>query len=94
VGWVFFRAKTLTGALYVLGQMFSADTGALLLSPTEIALAMATLLVAIAEEYGSFLTRLGSSPLWLRTAATVMALLAIELFTASDRTIPFVYFQF
>jgi alginate O-acetyltransferase complex protein AlgI len=94
VGWVFFRAKTLSGALYVLGQMFSGQTGTLLLSPLQIELAIATLVVALAEEYGSALTRLGYSPLWVRTAATVIALLSIELFTASDRTIPFVYFQF
>ena len=94
VAWVFFRAENPRGALYVVGQMFSGTTGALLLSPIEVELAMATLLVALAEEYGGLLTRLGSSPLWVRTAATVVALLAIELFTASDRTIPFVYFQF
>ena len=95
VGWVFFRAKTLSGALYVVGQMFSGGNGSRLLGPVEVNLALAALLVALAEEYGGVLTRLGSqSPLWLRTAATVAALLAIELFTASDRTIPFVYFQF
>ncbi len=94
VGWVFFRAKTLSGALYVVGQMFSGKPGTQLLSGPEIKLAVAALLVAIAEEYGSVLTRLTSSPLWVRTAATVAALLAIELFTASDQTIPFVYFQF
>jgi alginate O-acetyltransferase complex protein AlgI len=94
VGWVFFRARTLSGALYVVREMFSGRTGILLLSPIEIELAIATLLVAIGEEYGSVLTRLGTSPLWVRTAATVAALLSIELFTASDRTIPFVYFQF
>jgi D-alanyl-lipoteichoic acid acyltransferase DltB (MBOAT superfamily) len=95
VGWVFFRAKTLSGALYVVSQMFSGESGSWLLGPVEINLALAALLVALAEEYWSVLTRLGSqAPLWVRTAATVAALLAIELFTASDRTIPFVYFQF
>src|SRR5579863_8090419 len=31
IGWVFFRAKTLSGALYVVGQMFSSTTGTMLL---------------------------------------------------------------
>jgi hypothetical protein len=75
--------------------MFSGGSGSWLLGPVEIDLALAALAVALAEEYGGVLTRLGSSsPLWVRTAATIAALLAIELFTASDRTIPFVYFQF
>jgi hypothetical protein len=34
------------------------------------------------------------SPAWARTAAVVLVLLAIELFSATDQTIPFVYFQF
>ena len=57
-------------------------------------LALATLVVALAEEYGGLLTRLTQCPAWVRTAAVVMALLAIELFTASDQSLPFVYFQF
>jgi alginate O-acetyltransferase complex protein AlgI len=95
VGWVFFRAKTLSGALDVVGRMFSGGMGNRLLAPVEIDLAVAALAVALAEEYGGVLTRFGTqAPLWARTAATVAALLAIELFTASDRAIPFVYFQF
>jgi alginate O-acetyltransferase complex protein AlgI len=94
VGWVFFRAKTLAAAVFVIGQMFSRNTGASLLSPLQLKLIVATLAVALAEEYGGALTRLTASPLWVRTAATVVALMAIELFTASDQSIPFVYFQF
>jgi alginate O-acetyltransferase complex protein AlgI len=94
IGWVFFRAKTLGIALFVIGQMFSPQAGKSLLSALDFKLALAALLVALAEEYGSVLTRLAESPLWVRTAATVVALLAIELFTATDRSIPFVYFQF
>ena len=94
VGWVFFRAKTLAAALFVSGQMFSASPGASLMTQTQIMLAITALAVALAEEYGTALTRLTASPLWVRTAATAVALLAIELFTASDSSIPFVYFQF
>ena len=94
VGWVFFRAKTLPAALFVIGQMFSGTAGASVLSTGQIALASASLLVALAEEYRHVLTRLAEAPMWARTAAAVVTLLAIELFTASDQSIPFVYFQF
>ncbi len=94
IGWVFFRAKTLAAALFVVGQMFTRTAGELMLTPIQIKLAVATLAVALAEEYGGLLTRLTVSPAWVRTVAVVMALLAIELFTASDQSLPFVYFQF
>jgi len=94
IGWVFFRAKTFGAAAFVIGQMFSGMAGESLFSTTQVVLILATLAVALAEEYKGALTRLTASPLWIRTAATMVALLAIELFTASDQSIPFVYFQF
>ncbi|MGD1071723.1 MAG: MBOAT family O-acyltransferase [Bryobacteraceae bacterium] len=94
IGWVFFRAKSFGAAAFVMGQMFSSVRGVSLLSPVEWQLAFATLLIALGEEYGHVLTRLAQSPAWVRTAAAVIALLAIEIFTASDQSIPFVYFQF
>jgi D-alanyl-lipoteichoic acid acyltransferase DltB (MBOAT superfamily) len=94
IGWVFFRAKTFAAAAFAIGQMFSGTAGESLLSTTQVVLITVTLVVALAEEYEGALTRLSASPLWIRTAATVAALLAIELFTASDQSIPFVYFQF
>ncbi len=95
IGWVFFRAKTLTAALFVIGQMFTgAATASGLLSPWQYRLATLTLAIALAEEYGQWLTRLSQSSTWVRTAAAVIALLVIELFTATDLSIPFVYFQF
>ena len=95
VGWVFFRAKTLTAAMFVIGQMFTAHaTGLSLLSSWQWRLAILTLGIAVAEEYWQWLTRLAQAPGWVRTAAAVIALLVIELFTATDQSIPFVYFQF
>jgi len=94
IGWVFFRAKTFAAAAFVIGQMFSKTMGTSVLSTTQLLLILATLAIALAEEYKAVLTRLTESPLWLRTAATVVALLALELFTASEQSIPFVYFQF
>jgi D-alanyl-lipoteichoic acid acyltransferase DltB (MBOAT superfamily) len=94
VGWVFFRARGLQTAVYVLRQMVSAVPGRSLLDPWQWRLAVATLALAIAEEYWQTISRLASSPAWVRTAAAVAALLAIELFSATDQNIPFVYFQF
>ena len=95
VGWVFFRAKTLAAALFVLGQMIStvARTFAARARGSGV-WRFCRLLIALAEEYRGMLTRLTVSPAWARTVAVVVALLAIELFSATEQTIPFVYFQF
>ncbi|MCU1329542.1 MAG: rane bound O-acyl transferase, family protein [Bryobacterales bacterium] len=94
VGWVFFRAKGLPAALFVLREMFAGVAGTSLLTGANLWLALAALGVALAEEYGQALGRLANGPVWVRTTAAVLALLALELFTASDLAIPFVYFQF
>jgi alginate O-acetyltransferase complex protein AlgI len=94
IGWVFFRAKGLPAALFVIAQMFTGDAGANLLTGATLWLAVAALAVALAEEYGQVLGRLADGPVWVRTVAAVAALLALELFTATDLAIPFVYFQF
>jgi hypothetical protein len=65
-----------------------------LLSPWQFGLATLTLVLALTEEYWPWVERLAQSSLWVRTSAAVIALLVIELFTATDLSIPFVYFQF
>lgn len=94
VGWVFFRAHTFAAARFVLGEMVSSSLGHSLLTPLQWQMAAFALIVALAEEYGGMLTRLADSPAWARTLVAVAALLAIELFSATEQTIPFVYFQF
>ena len=94
VGWVFFRAKTLAAATYVISQMFSRVRGQSLLGTWQWRLAILAFAIALAEEYGGWVTKLNLSSGWVRTTVAVLALLAIELFTATDQTIPFVYFQF
>jgi alginate O-acetyltransferase complex protein AlgI len=96
VGWVFFRAKTLSAALFVLQQMVAvgADHGRSLLGPWQWRLAVIALIIAIGEEYRGLWTRFTLAPAWARTVAVVVALLAIEVFSATDQSIPFVYFQF
>ena len=94
LGWVFFRAKTLK-TLYAIGQMFRPhEFGVSMLSSVQIHLAVAALAIALAEEYNGVLTKLSQAPAWARTVAAMLALMAIELFTATDQSIPFVYFQF
>ena len=94
VGWVFFRAGTLSSAFLVIGQMFSRMPGRSLMGPWQWRLALATLAIAIAEENYEVLTRLTLAPAWARMLAAVVALLLIEIFSATDQTIPFIYFQF
>jgi alginate O-acetyltransferase complex protein AlgI len=96
IGWVFFRATTFAGASYVIHQMFSFATPRAhsILTPLQWRLAIGTLLIAIAEEYAGAWTKLTEAPAWLRTTIAVLAILAIEIFSASDQAVPFVYFQF
>jgi alginate O-acetyltransferase complex protein AlgI len=94
LGWVLFRAGTLGRAGFIFGQMFSRSSGEMIWSPWQLRLAILALLLGLAEEYGNALTRLTEAPGWVRAAAAVLVLLAIELFTASESAIPFVYFQF
>src|SRR5664279_2932374 len=50
VGWVFFRAADLRQRVQVLGQMFTAGGGHVLLEPWHLGLAALVLIVAIGEE--------------------------------------------
>jgi alginate O-acetyltransferase complex protein AlgI len=94
IGWVWFRAATFTDASFVLGQMFSRSSGQFLWSAWQLRLALFVFALGLAEEYGGVFTRFAQAPAWVRGAVAVLALLAIEIFTASDTAIPFVYFQF
>jgi alginate O-acetyltransferase complex protein AlgI len=94
IGWVFFRVKTFGGASYVIGQMFSRGLGHSVLHAWDWRLAGFAAVIAVAEEWYSAVTRFMLSWRWARAVAAVILLLAIELFSASDQPIPFVYFQF
>lgn len=94
IGWVFFRAKTVPGAVFVLSQMVSPVKGASLMTPWHWRLAALSLLVALGEEYGGWLGRLEVSPVWARASAIALGLLIIEIFGVTGEQIPFVYFQF
>jgi alginate O-acetyltransferase complex protein AlgI len=94
VGWVFFRAGTLHSAFLIIGQMVSPIRGHSLMGVWQWRLALLTLGLAIAEEYWGALTQLTQASAWTRAVAAVAALIVIEVFSAADQPIPFIYFQF
>ena len=94
VGWVFFRAKTLASAVFVVGQMFSRIPGALVAHSVAMASGDS---VAGGCAGGGISRAAFAAHIFARVGANCggdVALLAIELFSATDQTIPFVYFQF
>jgi len=100
VGWVFFRAGTLGDSWFVLAQMFSgAARGSITIIPVWLRyLTLAALAIAIAEERWNWIDRLPSRRSWGATlgyaCAAIALLFCAELFGVSDKTVPFVYFQF
>ncbi len=89
VGWVFFRAKTMAAATYIIHEMLQPVAGPTLFTKWHWYLAAFTLLMALVKDnFGSALAERWRAP------AVVLLLLAIELFGVTDRHLPFVYFQF
>jgi D-alanyl-lipoteichoic acid acyltransferase DltB (MBOAT superfamily) len=89
IGWVFFRARTLPAAAYVIHQLLQPKLGQSLFTPWHWRLAALTLAIALVKEYSNV-----QLPGWLRAPAIVLLLLTIEIFGVTDRHLPFVYFQF
>ena len=95
IGWVFFRAASFPDASYVLGQMFNRQLQGKFLISTQLSrLALLTLVLAIAEEKWNWFERLSRAPMLLFATVVTLSLLLVELFSVTDITIPFVYFQF
>jgi alginate O-acetyltransferase complex protein AlgI len=90
IGWIFFRAKTLPSAIFVIHQLLQpAVPGQTLFTPWHWYLAAFTLVLALIKEHSNLQIR-G----WMRVPAIVIMLLAIEILGVTDRHLPFVYFQF
>ncbi|MBS1828675.1 MAG: MBOAT family protein [Acidobacteria bacterium] len=83
VGWVFFRARTLGDAWFVLGEMMGASGG-------EWAV---PLWLAALAGFGLLLPLRAVRERWM-VAYGLVLLLILELFGVTDLTVPFVYFQF
>lgn len=94
IGWVFFRAATLHDSLQVLGQMFHAPPGHMLLGPWYLRLAGLSLVLAILEETTGWFDALAKAPAWAYAAVLALLLLSVELVGVSETAVPFIYFQF
>jgi D-alanyl-lipoteichoic acid acyltransferase DltB (MBOAT superfamily) len=90
VGWVLFRAQSFPDAFGVLRAMFAGGSGAALLTPALLGLALAAFAIEIAWERGLP----ERAPPALRGAAYVALLLALELASDPGPPAQFVYFKF
>jgi alginate O-acetyltransferase complex protein AlgI len=93
IGWVFFRAATLSDSLYVIHQMF-AWHGRPLVPISLVCLVALSLVFAILEEKFEWIERLARGPAWAFAAVVITLLLSVELIGVTEKAVPFVYFQF
>jgi len=93
IGWVFFRAATLSDSLYVIHQMF-AWHGRPLVPIWLVCLVALSLVFAILEEKFEWIERLARGPAWAFAAVVITLLLSVELIGVTEKAVPFVYFQF
>jgi alginate O-acetyltransferase complex protein AlgI len=94
IGWVFFRAATLSDSAYVIGQMFSWHGRGILIPAWLGVLLALSLAIALFEERFAWIERLAKGPAWAYVAAVVALLFSVELIGVTEKAIPFVYFQF
>jgi len=89
-----FRAPDLSAALFTWGEMFHGGASASMLSLTHIELAILTLVLAILEEWKQWFETTVRSSQFAYAAALAMLLASLEMFSVTERSIPFFYFQF
>ncbi|HEV2688778.1 MAG TPA: MBOAT family O-acyltransferase [Bryobacteraceae bacterium] len=89
-----FRAPGLKEAWFALQQMFAGARGESLLTPWHFGLAGCALVLAILEEWREWFERLVRGPVWAYGAVLAMLLAALEMFSMTERSVPFFYFQF
>jgi D-alanyl-lipoteichoic acid acyltransferase DltB (MBOAT superfamily) len=94
IGWVFFRAADLRQSGQVLGQMFNGGHSHSLLLHWHLHLAVLALILAIAEEKQEWFERLADAPALVYASGLALVLFVVEVFGATDASIPFIYFQF
>jgi D-alanyl-lipoteichoic acid acyltransferase DltB (MBOAT superfamily) len=94
IGWVFFRAGTLTDSASIIYQMFSNFHGSSMLQHRHIAMIVISLVIALLEEKWQVIEQITEGPIWVKATAFTSIAMVIELFGVIDQTIPFVYFQF
>ena len=89
-----FRAPGLPEGWFSLRQMIAGPPGESLLTPWHFGLIGCALLLAILEESNEWFERIAAGPLWAYGAVLAMFLAALELFSMTERSVPFFYFQF
>lgn len=94
IGWVFFRAGTLTDSVAVIRQMFTGARGTLLLEHRHFLFVGVALVLALLEEHYEIFERAVAAPRWAQAASLIAMFFTMELFGITDVSIPFVYFQF
>ncbi len=94
VGWVFFRAKTLTDVVKVFTQIVLKGGGLVVCPRWLLWSAAGTLLLAVLEERYSWFEAVVRGPAWAYAATVALLLFAAELLALNDSTVPFIYFQF
>jgi alginate O-acetyltransferase complex protein AlgI len=92
-GWVFFRAPSFADAYFVLGQMFTMRGGEWPIHPVLTVLCLSSVLIAVLEEFKSVTERIAAVPAWSLGLILGVLLFVAEIF-ATDRSLPFIYFQF
>ncbi|MEP6961531.1 MAG: MBOAT family protein [Acidobacteriota bacterium] len=96
IGWVFFRAATLTDSIQVLSQMFTGhwDSAQFLIPAWLLYFVALSLVVALVEEKWEWIERLPNGPAWAYAAMVVALLFSVELMGVTEKAVPFIYFQF
>jgi len=89
-----FRAPDLHQGWFALRQMFIGAPGESLLAPWHYGLVACALVLAILEESKDWFDRIAAGPVWAYSAVLAMCLAALELFSMTERSVPFFYFQF
>jgi alginate O-acetyltransferase complex protein AlgI len=93
VGWVFFRAPTFADAHFVLGQMFALRGGQWPIDPVLMVLCVLSVLIAVLEEFDCLTKHIEAVPVWSLGLILGVLLFVVEVF-GTDRSLPFIYFQF
>ena len=99
IGWVTFRAPDFATTWQVLGDLFNGSIHAATNIPTEFSVLLVTTVIWLAiDRDRRFQTWLSCGRGMLGTlkvsGALALALLVLELFSRSDASVPFIYFQF
>ncbi|MBZ0269451.1 MBOAT family protein [bacterium] len=90
---ILFRANSLAEAMHIFGT-FGGAAGAWTWEPFHAALAGASLVVTLGQEYRGWLDRLATASFPVRVAYYAALMLMLELFSARTDAVPFLYFQF